>query len=314
MTKKFVSMFLALVMCLTLAAPVWAIEDLPVIGEDVNAESEIYCEENNVWGSEALYIINDDEVFDYFEGIRTTNELEVVGVAEKSVYVSETIDKDQNIVDSHLMSADEVSIYKAEKTNEGLSYQSTDIEVGNDTDSIYNLTIYLVVYKDRNYNYSAYGTASWKNVFEIIIGNGEKNPAQGLDFMALTWGGSGELELQNSSFTGKYRITGDEIEDSKAKSDSYAGYCWQFEETEQFLPFGSEYYMEEATCSVDLSKTYSKYLAKKTNIIFTYIHTYEDHTGSVSFTVGASGLAGGISLSGSSKSWQLEVDVTGLWY
>lgn len=309
--KKLASVMLVLAMVLGMSGTAWAIEDLPVAVENVSPE--IYNEENNVCGPEALSIINDNKVFNYFEGIRTTNELEVVGVTEKSVYVSETIGKDQSIIDSHLMSVDEVSAYKAKKVDGGLSYQGADIEVGDATDTMYNITIYLVVYKDRYHNYSAYGTATWENIFEII-GNGEKNPSRGLDFMALTWGGGGELELQNSSFTGYYQVTGDEIESSKAKSDSYSGYCWQFKDVEQFIPFGNEYYMKEATCSVDLSKTYVKYLAKKTNIIFTYIHTYEEHTGSVSFTAGSSGLAGEVSLSGTSKSWQLEVDVTGLWY
>lgn len=54
---------------------------------------------------------------------------------------------------------------------------------------------------------------------------------------------------------------------------------------------------------------------KKTNVKFTYIHTYTKVGGSISFTADTNKLlACGISLSSTEKQWQIEVDVPGLSY
>ena len=66
---------------------------------------------------------------------------------------------------------------------------------------------------------------------------------------------------------------------SRAQSDTYCGYCWQFNETK------GAYFADYIDCYAKLQKTYSTYKGKETNIRLTYIHTYQSTVGSISFKV-----------------------------
>ncbi len=180
--------------------------------------------------------------------------------------------------------------------------------VGDDSENHGTLDLYLVVYEDSNHVYRCYGNADWDMEFSW---SGETIPATGKDFIAFTWGGNGELKQKTKSFSGKY-ILGGNIPYSREKSDSYKGYCWQFDELNYnpHIVDGADY----IDTYVKLKKTYSHFKNKETNVKLTYIHTYATVSGSVSFGVSHSGFACGVSLSSCPKQWQIEVEVPGLKY
>lgn len=167
------------------------------------------------------------------------------------------------------------------------------------------LSIFLVVYKDSSRNYYAYGTADWENG---VYSGGINGPAAGYDFLAITWGGGGELKNTDRSISGAYQYNQGNISFSRAQSDTYCGYCWQFNETK------GAYFADYIDCYAKLQKTYSTYKGKETNIRLTYIHTYQSTVGSISFQGGSSGVAAGVSLSRCDKQWQIEIDVPGIYY
>lgn len=275
--------------------------------EKSGLSQEQYCDKETRSGSSAIDIIEDQEVFDYFEGIRETTGYEPVSAMRQTVYVIETIGDAGNIEKSRLMTNQEVSEYNARI----LSGQTRDNTwVGEDEEEHQGgkLSIYLVVYKDSNRNYYAYGTADWENG---VYNGGVNGPSSGYDFVALTWGGSGELKNSSSSdrsISGRYQYDQGDISFSRAQSDTYCGYCWQFNETTGI------FYADYIDCYAKLTKTYSTYRGKETNIRMTYVHTYQSDVGSISFEAGTSGIAAGVSLSSCDKQWQIEVDIPGIYY
>lgn len=289
--KKLLTSLLAICILFQGSALAYSIEP--------NQRDEYYREEEFAQGVNALNIIEDSDVANHFQHIKTSNELEVVGVSTKSVYVSETYDENNNTIDSHLMTEQEVREYKAR-----------DTKVDDDSTKKGKLDIYLVVYRDSKYNYSAYGTANWEN--GVYLGGTSDTPAKGDDYIAITWGGKGELELQTEDFSGQYQFNQGSISGSKAKSDSYCGVCWSFEET--IIPIVNTYYADYIDCSVELSKTYSNFRNKKTNISLTYIHTYTDVSRQVSFSAGIGEASASVTLSETASSWPIQVDIPQIWY
>ena len=288
MIKKIVSAVLLAALCVG--------STTSVLAEDVSIPQS----KEEPYYSETIYYTGED--LKKVEPIKLSNDENgtLVGVVEQKVYVSETTDKSGNVIDSHLMTKAEVEQYKAELVDK-TPFDSSHI--GMESTSKGTLTIKMDVFRHEDRTFTVYGNAKWSAT------SGSQSTAQGLgdDFLALTWGGNGELVQNYKTISGTY-YSGYAISFSQAKADSYKGYCWQFND------LAGTNKMKNAYATVKLKKTYASMKNKKTSVKLTYIHTYQTQTGSISFSVGANGMAGGINLSSTSKQWQLQVDVPGLLY
>lgn len=296
MKKRILSLCMALVLVMQFCIVSFAEESKTIISKDY------YSEQETRTGNEALSVIDDLKISGHYADIQIRNEYEVVSVTKQTVYVVDTLNHSGEVFESRLMTADEVLRYKSDYKLKGNTW------VGEDGESHQGgkLSIYLVVYKDSSRNYYAYGTADWKN--GIYFG-GQNGPSAGYDFLAITWGGGGELKNNTRSISGIYQYGQGDISFSRAQSDTYCGYCWQFNEMK------GAYFADYIDGYAKLQKTYSNYKGKETNVRLTYVHTYQASVGSISFEVGSSGdWAAGVSLSSCDKQWQIEIDVPGIYY
>lgn len=296
--RKLLSCMLALLLVMQFGTIAFAAE---------NTENHPYTTKQTLVGENALRAITNPEMNSHFNEIKERDDLTVVSATVQTVYVIETIGENGGISDSRLMNATEVARYENMQSFGNALSPTANTWIGEDENSHQGgkLSIYLVVYKDASKNYLAYGTADWENGY---YGGGENGPSSGYDFIAVTWGGSGELKNADKSISGEYQDNQGGISFSRAQSDTYGGYCWQFNETKGGSPAN---YID---CYAKLSKTYTTTRNKETNIRLTYIHTYQAAVGSISFSGGTSGYAAGVSLSSCDKQWQIEVDVPGIAY
>ena len=232
--------------------------------EESNRETttDYYSEQETKSGKEALSVIDNERVAEHYADIQEKNGYEVVSATKQTVYVIDTLNNGGEVYNSRLMTAAEVSQYKSDLMLKGNTWVGEDGE----THQGGKLSIFLVVYKDSSRNYYAYGTADWKNG---VYSGGINGPAAGYDFLAITWGGGGELKNTDRSISGAYQYNQGTISFSRAQSDTYCGYCWQFNETK------GAYFADYIDCYAKLQKTYSTYKGKATNIRLTYIHTYQ---------------------------------------
>lgn len=291
--KKLISGVLSLCLLIQCGISASANEQISI---SASQNEDYYCEENISYGTNALNTIFDAEVAQYFSEIQESNDYELVAVASKTVCVEETIDANGNRTVGRLLTVNEVQNSSA---------------VGEDTTtSAPNryLSLYLVVYRDANYRYRAYGTADWKNGIYGGSSNPE-SPSSGYDCMGFTWGGNGELKQTSSSASGQYQFGQGSITTSKAASKSYSGVAWNFNEQNSF-----SFYADYIDCEVALAKTYSTVKNKETEVRLSYVHTYEDVSTSVSIGGGTSVTLPTISVSGTSKQWTIEVSVPGVKY
>lgn len=221
------------------------------------------------------------------------NRGELVSVVEQNVYVSETKDEQGNIIDSHLMNAKEVEEFKTRDST----------HMGDDSTSKGRLSITLQLFREENKIYRAYATAKWA----LGAGTASQAPGPGDDFVALTWGGNNNLVLKSKSISGR-DYSNKSITFSQAKANSYKGYCWSFNEET------SNNYLKSMQAQVSIGRVNNSSQSKQTSMRFTYIHTYQSATGSISFSGGTAGVAASVSLSSTPKKWQIEVDVPGITY
>lgn len=298
--KKILSLVLAFMLLLQCGTVAFAAEE---------QEEQPYTLTQMRVGEEALDVITDDAVNCYFTEIQEENDLTVVSATMKTVYVAETISANGDVSESHLMNEAEVVEYQnmVSTCSDNTYSVNGNTWIGEDEEEHQGgkLSIYLVVYKDSSGNYLAYGTADWENG---VYWGGVNGPSSGYDFIAITWGGGGELKNTARSISGIYQYDQGDISFSRAESDTYYGYCWQFNEKT------GSYYADYIDCYAKIAKTYTTVQSKETSIQLTYIHTYQSAVGSVSFEGGSSGAAAGVSLSSCDKQWQLEIDVPGITY
>lgn len=299
MKKAILSILLAFVFVLQLPVATFAQDNVGDIKNDY------YSEQETKWGATSISIIDSPEIAERYSRILMQKGLDLVSVTKQTVYVLETIDQNGNFSESRLMSEDEVARYREQIDMNLKSTRNTWVGEDNETHQGGKLSIYLVVYKDSSRNYYAYGTADWEN--GVYFG-GENGPASGYDFFAITWGGGGELKTSDRSISGMYQYGQGGISFSRAESDTYRGYCWQFNERK------SNYFADYIDGYVKLAKTYSTYKAKETNVRLTYVHTYQDTVGSIYFEGGTGGAAAGVGLSNCSKQWQIQIDVPSIYY
>lgn len=221
-----------------------------------------------------------------------------VGVI-KTVYWEETIQ--DGLLESRLLTKEEL------ENNEVSAISS--MSLGTDSTSRGKLKISLEVLEGVDYHYTAVGEAYWSTNAKW---GGSKYPDyQGMDFIAMTWGGSGELKTVSKSMTGKYK-NDDSISFSQTLADSYSGYAWEFKEKDGG---GLASCMDTATCKIEIGKTYQAVQNKETNVKFTYIHTWSSIYGNLYFEATSDGeLAAGVTLTETTGQWQLQLDIAGLKY
>lgn len=177
--------------------------------------------------------------------------------------------------------------------------------IGKDNESIFYLTIELsVTQNNKTLEYTASGTSRWTAVSHKPAT--EIPEERYFDYIGLTWGG--EKNIHSTSFYtyAKY-LDGTDLPVSRKISDSTTGYVWQFYEKYNNSP------MDYAVTSVNLKRDDER-KNETTNVRMTYIHTYEEVNGSLSFSVNANGAAASISFSTIQNNWQIEVDVYGIKY
>lgn len=81
----------------------------------------------------------------------------------------------------------------------GNTYAAT---IGTDDAGKYLLAIELAVaYNSSKKQYTCIGTADWDG---YSLTSGTKGPSAGDDFIAITWGGDGELKSSSKSVSGTY--------------------------------------------------------------------------------------------------------------
>lgn len=302
MKKAVFSLVLACIVVMQCSVVAFANEDTS------NFVQDYYSEQETQRGSSSLSVIDDAEIAHHYSNIQTQNGYEVVSATKQTVYVIDSFGNNGEISESRLMTHREVSQYKSIMAKRSSSNGNTWVGEDEEEHQGGKLSIYLVVYKDSSRNYYAYGTANWENG---IYSGGVNGPSSGYDFLAITWGGGGELKNSSSSdrsISGIYQYNQGSISFSRAQSDTYCGYCWQFNEKK------GAYFADYIDCYAKLNKTYTTYRGKETNIRLTYIHTYQEAVGTISFEGGTSGAAAGVSLSSCNKQWQIEIDVPGIYY
>lgn len=231
---------------------------------------------------------------------------EFVLAISKKVCVYEQTDALCDVVESRLLTKDEITKYSTNKSVNVCSSSNDDI--GSDTEYMYYLTINMALtYNSSTMQYKITGTATWDDVLVWAWENNKAAEEFFHDYIGITWGGNDTLISSSQSISGIY-YGGNAVSFSKKTSNASAGYVWQFKEKSGYL--GKE--MKIATANVQIAKV-GALENKQTSARMTYIHTYGTINGSVSINVNSNAtIAAGVTLSGTQKQWQVEIDVHGI--
>lgn len=248
---------------------------------------------------------------------------EFVITATKSVCVLEEYNEDSEVEESRPLKKDEIEqLFEIEAPKDSGNGKSAairelppiitipDLEprslIGKDRTILYCLTIEMsVIVDNKTGEYEVSGTSKWQN--ESSFNHATVGEKWSLDYIGLTWGGNGSLCATKQYTYAQCWDNNEEIPISKRVSDSYAGFVWAFHEVIGYT------HMNFAVTSVKL-KTVGEKQGKETSAKLTYIHTYTaiEVGGSLSLTIGANGLAGGVVFSTTGKYWQIQIDVPGI--
>lgn len=297
------------------------------------ADSYTIASEDGGYYSETTYYLTEEAFGEYESGkqagkpaaktmsasAKNTSESEqesgefVMGVA-KSVWVMEELDEDDNVVDSQLLTKDEMDDYGISTMGVKRPWFDQVIiggggdgstKIGSDKLTNYKLTIELTVrYYSSSDTYNVIGSADWILPDNNVITSPE---CTALDFLGITWGGNGALKAKESGISGLYSNS-QSVNFVRKNSDSYGGYVWQF-----FEQTANGYAMNYALANVILEKT-DNGEGGETNAKLTYIHTYEGVSVGTSIQGGSSGFAGSVTINTVDRTWQIEIDVPEINY
>ena len=253
-----------------------------------------------------------------------------VSAVSKSVWVTEKIDKDGNVLDSELMTKDEIDelnnispsgirdeYFRDTLFGGGGGGDDDDgcefVGEETDDDNHKRLTITIKVeYDTQLKQYNVVGTASWKAEWVWVWEQNEAAEELAEDFIALTWGGNETILGKDESFDGSYYDGYGTFDGNKTQSDDYKGFIWSFYEKSGYL--GKE--MEKATAKVTLEPLYD--YGKETNVMLTYVHTYNSLSLEGEISIGYDGedttYAAGISIGIEENNWLTEISVPGIEY
>ena len=107
MKKKLFSLFLMFAVVLQCSITAFAADTQNAL------PYEQYCDKTTQVGNSALSVINDQRISNYYEGIQVATGFEPVSATRQTVYVIDTLDSAGNVVESRLMTNQEVSEYNA---------------------------------------------------------------------------------------------------------------------------------------------------------------------------------------------------------
>lgn len=326
LTRRLVTVFISIIL-------VWGIVlSVSIINKTSNLN--VVCSEVDGYYSETTYFSNEYDYEKYCQekanrenpktktaklanSIETSNE-EFVAAAVKSVWVSETVDKSGNTLDSHLMTKAEIDKFDAPKENVDESTVLTDasvdpyVSLGSDDTGIYYLDIVIrVAHNTETDEYTITGSAFWEEKLVWYWQTDMAAEESYFDFMGVTWGGGDTICSVKTDISGKY-YNDQNVIFGKRDSHDYRGYVWQFHEKSGYL--GKE--MRSGVIKSNIKKEGEK-LGQKTCAQLTYIHTYGAFDNDFSLEIEASespSVAAGIAMSVVKKSWQLQVSVDGIIY
>lgn len=292
LTKKVVSTILIVAMAMSVGMPAFANDENVKPYESV----KYYKTEEAITQLRS----ENDKVNNLLMAIESTEQnLKLIGVQVKEVYVLETKDEQGEIVESRVLN--ELEVQKLENTPE-LAISWID-GAGKDLEK---LSFTLAAYDDEEY-YRLYGSAGWTGY--SALGDGEENPAKNNDFIAITWGGDNTLKCPTN---GKsiYGIYSDDtnIAFNSSKADSYKGMCWEFSELK------NNKYAEDIHVNITLEKAANpQNLETAANLI--YVHTFKEAAISITGFVEIQEIPVPIiSCSASNVYWEDSVAISGLIY
>lgn len=270
--------------------------------------TDIYCK-TTVYHAEQLKdsaVFNNEPLLQNIEYVKnSTDELNLVKTVQKEYYVSETYSLDGKVLDSHLM------------TNEEVANLDNEIQpctvLGDEEQTKGKLTFTASLYDDDSNNYYIYATADWENGSWVIT-DGEEFPAAGKDYIGISWGGGDFFKKTDSNFSGTYQVDGSSISYLTPVNNSYQGICWSFNERKDA---GNYRYF------ADIVYTRAKISPVPVNIgdqsgtataLVKYIHTYDDNNVNITFAPSSNGSTVGIDYSGTTNAWAIETDFRELQY
>lgn len=177
--------------------------------------------------------------------------------------------------------------------------------VGDDYTTRGKLTITLAVYKDGDY-YRLMGGSSWSGRDNS---NPEGSPAAGRDYIAISWGGGGNLQcLVAPQMYGSYSDNSSIVFSNTFRNES-TGYCWDFYEEQ-----GGKY-AKDMHVYASVKKINTENLGEETSAKLTYIHSYNTSNLSINgFYIGSRFVAPSLVISGSSDCVRSEIDVPNITY
>lgn len=249
-----------------------------------------------------------------------TNSSEILGIVNVTVFCEEKYTttningiSQTTVTSSRLLSEDEVLKIGVENFDNSL-HPRFDIS-DSDSTSRGKLDISFVVTKlslsGYAGSYDLLATANWSgmNIFPAL--NGENSPAYGEDFICLSWGGAFDYyyyfaHADSSAF--------DETDIYLSDATPNGGMAWSFLELQYYQ--GLDYvYVPEVYANIRLRKTTLTGDGNTTSAVFKYIHTYKEHSNSVSFSLGNNdSIAGSYTLSSVDKQWSLACTVSSIPY
>lgn len=306
------------------------------------ADSYTIASEDGGYYSETTYYLTEEAFGEYESGKQaskpaaktmsasseSTSESEqevgefVMGVA-KSVWVMEELDEDGNVVDSQLLTKDEMDDY-------GISTMGVkrpwfdqviigggggggypDEEIGSDSQSFYQLTIDAVVtYNKGTKEYSVDTDFSWESDWWTWPWEAdEEAESSNMDYIGITWGGDGTYHMESKQISGTYYDNSD-IEFLQCDAEPYWGYVWQFHEQKSF--FAPEQAIKNASAKIDIKKV-GEIENKDAKVRITYIHTYTKVDIGVTITIGEEETEAKIDFL-QQGSWELVMTIDGLIY
>lgn len=250
--KKIVGCFFCMCMAVLMAVPAHAFEILPIA-----AENSTYEEVVSGIGSDAILSISDKTVREEVEMYLAENELTLVAISAKSIYV-----KQKTLADG---SAFAVPMTEAEVSQMQANDTITPYAIVNPEAKEYGkLTITLIVSADARHQVIINTRASWGE--SKLFGDTKFQASGDDDTYTVTWGENEHLKARTASCSGKYR-NGQTIQIYNTANGEKGTYSWHFREQKG----GSE--AEKVYSTITLAPAATP-IGRTTWCEFTYVHTY----------------------------------------
>jgi hypothetical protein len=114
--KRIISLLVVCMTCVQFGVIAFAAEATNLDTKISN--KDYYSEQVSSVGEDSINIITNESVKNQIQSdLKSNGDLRLVSSVEKTVYVSESVDKNGNVIDSHLMDLEEVTQYKENLNN-----------------------------------------------------------------------------------------------------------------------------------------------------------------------------------------------------